>query len=278
MAKSLTDSAVKPSELLRELDKLPSKKLGQNFLVDDKVINDMVTTAELTNDETVIEIGPGLGSLTLPLLTAAKKVIAIEADRELAEYLRRKNHQGLTIITGDALQTDWSMDINEPYKIVANIPYSITFPLIRQAFLMEKRPVMTVLLVQKEVAERLIAQPGSSERGLPTVRVEANATAIIIRKVKPGSFYPSPNVDSAIVRLTLGENHEAKVFWPAVEAGFRHKRQTLANCLKTDLHLPRPKVEKILTKAGIDLMARAQVLSFEDWVKLSTELKTVELS
>lgn len=269
---------MKPSELLRELDKLPNKKLGQNFLVDDKVIADMVVVAELQDGETVVEVGPGLGSLTLPLLEKTKRVIAIEADRELAEHLRRQNHRGLTVITGDALQTDWTVDIEGSYKIVANIPYSITFPLIRQAFLLEKRPVSIILLVQKEVAERLVAQPGDSERGLPTVRVEANASATIIRKVKPGSFYPSPNVDSAIVQLTLVGNRETEVFWPAVEAGFRHKRQTLANCLKTDLHLPRPEVEKLLTKSSIDLMARAQMLSFDEWVKLSSELQSIGLS
>jgi 16S rRNA (adenine1518-N6/adenine1519-N6)-dimethyltransferase len=264
---------MKPAQILRELKKLPKKVLGQNFLADDKVVQDMIQVAEIKKEETVVEIGPGLGSLTFPLTKLAERVIAIEADYEFVHYLRLHKVKNLTIISGDALRIDWTIDIEGTYKVVANIPYSLTSPLLRKIYHLEARPIKVVLLIQKAMAERLVAEPGSSKRGMLTLLAEANASAKIIRTVKPGSFYPTPKVDSAIVSLQLlPKSQEADIFWPAVEAGFRHKRQMLINGLNKDLHLPKPALIRILELLSIDSKVRAEDLSFEQWANLSRVL------
>jgi len=263
-----------PSEILKALNKFPSKKFGQNFLTDEKALADIVEAANLTSEETVVEIGPGLGVLTTELSKTAGRVIAVEADRELAEYLRNQNLQNTTIITGDALRVEWDATIVGDYKIVANIPYSITSPLLKKIFNLKNKPTEVVLLVQKELAQRLVAKPKTSERGFMTIFREANAEAEIIRTVKPGSFYPAPKVDSAVIRLTpYTKNAMERVFWPAVESGFRHKRQTLANALLADLQIAKTETAKILEEIGHTAMARAEELSFEQWEKLSSKYK-----
>jgi len=144
---------------------------------------------------------------------------------------------------------------------------------LRKIFLEEKKPAKVVLLIQKEMAVRITAAPGSSERGFLTLLTEANATAKIIRTVKPGSFYPRPKVDSAIIELTLlPKSRSADIFWPAVEAGFRHKRQTLVNSLANDLHLPKDQAIALVKAQKLDALIRPQNLSFEDWANLSKEL------
>lgn len=261
---------MKPAEILRELKKFPSKVLGQNFLVDEAVVRDMIEAAEVSQDETVVEIGPGLGALTFPLLQHAKSVLAIEADHEFAHYLRLKKARNLTVVAGDALKVDWTIDLDGQYKIVANIPYSITSPLLRKIFLLESKPEVVVLLVQKEMAERITAKPDSSERGFLTLLTEANATAKIIRRVKPGSFYPSPKAESSILLLRPHPKSLAEtIYWPAIEAGFRHKRQMLVNTLSRDLKMPKDEARARLESSKIDAKARPEDLSFEDWQRLA---------
>ena len=131
---------MKPAEILRKLKKFPNKRFGQNFLVDEKVLKDIIKTAALSKDDTVVEIGPGLGVLTEQLSKSAGRVIAVEADRELAEYIRHSNLSNVTVITGDALRIDWDITIEGDYKIVANIPYSITSPLLRKIFSLKNKP------------------------------------------------------------------------------------------------------------------------------------------
>jgi len=261
---------MKPSQELSSLGKSPQKHLGQNFLVDQKVVSDLIEAAKVTRDDVVIEVGPGLGALTKVLGQMAKKVIAIEADHELASALREQNIKNVSVVAGDALRVDWIITIKESYKVVANIPYSLTSPLIQKAFRQEKRPEILALLIQKEMAERICARAGESNRGFLTLMVEANASAKIIRKVMPGSFYPSPKVESAIILITPSEkSRQEEIFWPAVEAGFRHKRQTLANSLKNDLSWSKGEVEELLVKMGLTKMARPAELSFDNWVELA---------
>lgn len=265
---------MKPAEILKTLNKFPSKKFGQNFLVDEKALADIIEAANLNKKETVVEIGSGLGVLTEQLALKANRVIAVEADRELAEYLRDRNLPNTTIITGDALRVEWDVTIEGDYKVVANIPYSITSPLLKKIFSLKKKPTAVILLVQKELAERLVAVPKTRARGFMTILREANADAEIIRTVKPGSFYPVPKVDSAIIKLTpFAENKMEQLFWPIIESGFRHKRQTLANALSADLQIPKSETAKILEKVGLTAMARAEELSFEQWSELCGILK-----
>jgi len=261
---------MQPSKELSSLGKRPQKQLGQNFLVDQKVVDDLLEAGNVTRDDVVIEIGPGLGALTKVLGERAKKVIAIEADYELAANLREQKIKNVSVIAGDALQVDWTISIDRDYKVIANIPYSITSPLLRKAFQLEKKPILLALLIQKEMAERICAAPGESNRGFLTLLTEANAEAKIIRKVLPGSFYPSPKVDSAIILVTpFKESRQEEIFWPAVEAGFRHKRQTLANSLRNDLSWPKLKVETVLEHLGLTKLARPAELSFEQWKEIS---------
>ncbi|QQG49897.1 MAG: ribosomal RNA small subunit methyltransferase A [Candidatus Berkelbacteria bacterium] len=262
-----------PANILRELKKFPNKLLGQNFLVDNAAIVDILDAAELGGDDVVVEIGPGLGSLTWPLTQVVKRVIAIEADHEFAHYLRLKKARKLTVVAGDALKIDWTIDLEGAYKIVANIPYSITSPLLRKIFLLEKKPELVVLLVQKELAERITAQEGKSDRGFLTILTEASAKATIVRKVPAGSFYPRPRVTSSVIKLEPYEESKMDlIFWPAVEAGFRHKRQTLANALNKDLKTPKLKVASFLEGQGLSPLARAQELSFEHWQALTKKI------
>lgn len=261
---------MKPSRELSSLGKSPQKHLGQNFLVDQKVVSDLIEAGKVTREDMVIEVGPGLGALTKTLGHLAKKVIAIEADHELASALREQKIRNVSVVAGDALRVDWTITIKEGYKVIANIPYSLTSPLIQKAFRQEKRPELLALLIQKEMAERICAKPGESNRGFLTLLVETNATAKIIRKVMPGSFYPSPKVESAIIVITPSPtSRQEEVFWPAVEAGFRHKRQTLANSLKNDLSWSKNEVECLLEKMGLTKMARPAELSLENWIEVS---------
>lgn len=262
-------------QILKELQKFPNKSFGQNFLTDEKVLFDIVESANIEEEDTVVEIGPGLGVLTKELCKLAKKVIAIELDYELAEYLRRQNIPNLTVVTGNALDIDWTIDIQGNYKIVANIPYSITSPLLRKIFALNSKPSSVVLLVQKELAERITAPAGRSDRGYLTLITEANAETKIIRTVKPGSFYPQPKVDSAVISIIPKPvSQMEQIFWPAVEAGFRHKRQTLANAISKDLHIPKGKVENLIIELGLDPLVRPAVLTFEQWVSLSNKINT----
>lgn len=263
-----------PKRILKALDALPKKQFGQNFLVDEKVLEDIVSASDLQNNDTVVEIGPGLGVLTEQLSNRVDRVIAIEADRDLAEYIRQRNWNNVTVITGDALQVEWEVTIEGEYKIVANIPYSITSPLLKKIFSLEKKPKEVTLLVQKELAERLNASPKTRSRGFMTVLREANATAEIVRIVKPESFYPAPKVESAVITLVpLGQDKMESLFWPVVESGFRHKRQTLANALLADLRIPKSETVAELERLNHSPMARAEELSFADWKELSQSLR-----
>lgn len=262
------------SQILRELAKFPQKSMGQNFLTDPRALGDIIDAAELKSEDVAVEIGPGLGILTRELARRVKRVIAVELDRDLADHLRNQNIPNVTVISGDALRIEWDLTIEGPYKIVANIPYSITSPLLRKIYQLKNRPQSVVLLVQKEVAERLLAPPGSSERGYLTLLGEANAEISKVRLVKPGSFYPQPKVDSAIIKISpLAKPRINELFWPAVEAGFRHKRQTAANAISKDLHISKSAIEAELRKLGLDPLARPSVLSFDQWAVLS---KTVQ--
>lgn len=265
---------MKQSEILRGLAKFPQKKLGQNFLQDERALSDICDAANLTKEDTVIEIGPGLGVLTRELSERAGRVIAMELDRELAEYVRNLSLPNVTVVTGNALDIDWTVTIEGDYKVVANIPYSITSPLLRKIFHLPKRPKSIVLLIQKEVAERISAKPGDRNRGYLTILTETNGTAEIIRTVKPGSFYPQPKVDSAVVRVTPHENStESELFWPPVEAAFRHPRQTAVNGIANTLHLPKGIVERVFEEHGLDRLARPAVLSLDQWKNVAKSIQ-----
>lgn len=251
----------------------PKKSLGQNFLKNEEIADRIIKAADLSNEDMILEIGPGTGILTERLIKIAKDVWAIEKDYNLVEKLRKRigNAKNLKLIHQDALWFDLSL-LNQ-YKVVANIPYNITSPLIRKFLEGDKKPELMVLMVQKEVAERICAAPGNSERGLLTIIVEYYADAEILFQVNRKEFYPSPNVDSAVIKVKIKDQKlkikiDEGLFLKIVKAGFSAKRRQIHNSLAATLRLEKDKVLELLKKAQISPELRAEDLSLADWIKL----------
>lgn len=253
------------------------KSLGQNFLVNDSVLPTIINAADIKAGDIVIEIGPGLGILTRALLDAGAKVFAIEKDFDLVAKLTQTfgNSKSLKIVHQDALWFDFSHF--QKYKVVANLPFNIASPLIRKFLESTKPPELMVLMIQKEVAEKILAKPGNRERGVLTVAVEFYGEAEMISIVSKNNFRPQPKVDAAIIKIKPYRDHrvgslkavESKLFFRIVKAGFSSKRQQIHNSLAATLRLPKDEVLSILKKSNIDPQKRAEDLSLEEWLKLS---------
>lgn len=264
-------SAGEIKNLLAKYETRPSKLMGQNFLIDQATLDKIIQAAQLNASDIVLEIGPGIGTLTQELAKKAKNVIAIEKDREMLEILKEtlQNYQNVKLIEGNALTIPYPLDA-KPYKVVANIPYYLTSPLIRKFLEKGHRPDSMILMVQKEVAQRICAKPG--DMSILAVSVQFYAKPEIISYVKKEHFWPSPKVDSAIIKITpkasIGKKIDADVFFNIVKAGFSHPRKQLLNNLSTSLKIDREKASDWLSKNNISPLQRAQTLSIEDWVKL----------
>jgi 16S rRNA (adenine1518-N6/adenine1519-N6)-dimethyltransferase len=255
----------------------PNKQLGQNFLINEGIADQIIDAAVLTREDTVLEIGPGTGVLTDRLVRVAGQVLAVEKDYDLVDKLRKRMGQkNLKLIHQDALWFDLSL--LDKYKVVANIPYNITSPLIRKFIEQEPRPELLILMVQKEVAERICAKPGDSSRGLLTLIVEFYAEAEILFEVGRKEFLPAPKVDSAVIKITpktqLPEI-EPKLFFQVVKAGFSSKRQQIHNSLSGVLHLEKDVVTKLLSDSNIDTKMRAEALTQEQWIKLALNYRSL---
>jgi 16S rRNA (adenine1518-N6/adenine1519-N6)-dimethyltransferase len=249
-------------------DPYPKKSLGQHWLHDDDSLQAMVTAAGVGPDDTVVEIGPGLGTLTGRLASAASQVLAIEFDERLARELPgRVPADNLQVTQQDILQFDFTT-VAPGYKVVANIPYYLTSNLVRVLSESANPPQCAVLLVQKEVAERIAAKPGSMS--LLSVTAQFYWDVSLDRVVEAELFTPPPKVDSQIVVLkrrpeALFPDVQAKLLFRIVKAGFGERRKTLRNSLSGGLHLSKEQVEQILQVAGIDPGLRAQSLTLEQW-------------
>lgn len=266
------------------------KSLGQNFLISEGVLDDIVTAAALTKGDSVLEIGPGMGFLTEKLAQAAGLVTAIELDNTLCELLRDvyKAENNIIIRQDDALNLDFAAlaplsaarGFPTPYKIVANLPYYITTPLIFHFLENCQYWQEMVLMVQKEVADRITAQPGTKDYGVLTLMVDYSAQAEKILTVPAGAFRPRPNVDSAVIRLQgRGEPpvpvQDKKLFQALVKAGFGQRRKTLLNALaNSGLGLPKDKVTELLDSCGIEPKRRGETLSFAEYASLANSLAT----
>ncbi len=260
-------------EISKKYNIKPSKRLGQNFLVDRSILKKIINAADLSSEDTVLEIGPGLGILTIELAKRAEQVIAIEKDKKLCEILKDvlKNYENVEIINQDALSYELRVT---SYKLIANLPYYITSPVIRKFLEAEHKPELMVLMVQKEVAQRICAKP--PHMNLLAVAVQFYAKPEIISYVSKKSFWPTPKVDSAIIKITSNVGFkksyiDAKKFFKIVKAGFSSKRKMLKNNLSST-SLEAKKIEKILEKLGLNPKVRAENLSVEDWVKLYEEI------
>ena len=248
------------------------KSLGQHWLHDDAALGAMVAAAEVVANDTVLEIGPGLGTLTEKLLATGAKVYAIEFDQALLAPLQQKfgNRPNFGLINGDILSFDFSK-LPPSYKIVANIPYYLTSNLLRVLTEAPNHFDKAALLVQKEVAERACAAPG--QMSLLAVSVQFYAEASLGQVVPAGLFTPPPKVDSQILKLNyrrapLFPGIDTLKFFQLVKAGFSEKRKKLRSSLSGGLNIDKPAAEKLLESANIDPNLRAQALSLEDWYRL----------
>lgn len=254
------------------------KSLGQNFLHDESVIEGILAIAELSEDDRVLEIGPGTGALTEHLLAHAGSVTAIELDSDLVYRLGEtfRDSKGLSLLEGNILEMDLGAYLREAefedgkYKVVANIPYYITAPIIRLLLSLPARPERIVLMVQEEVADRLAAPPG----GMSLLSLMAQYYADVTKEffVPKSAFSPEPKVDSVVIRLVpkraFSKDGDRELFRVA-RAGFIARRKTLANNLSSSFRIPRKEVETELSDLGLSPFVRAQELSVEDWVALA---------
>lgn len=269
-------------KLLRRSGLRVRKGLGQHFLVNSDVLETVVAAADLTPDDTVIEVGPGLGLLTRELAAKAGWVIAIELDDKLADALSKSldGFDNVVIINRDILGSDPEMLLREgsadippamnSYKVVANLPYYITSPVIRHFLEASVKPEVMVLMVQKEVAETITARPGRCS--LLSISVQFYGRPEIITYVPASSFYPEPEVDSAVLRIDVYAAPPVDVdtegFFRMVRAGFAASRKQLINSLSQGLELPKEAIRSLLGSAGIDPQRRAETLTIGEWARL----------
>jgi 16S rRNA (adenine1518-N6/adenine1519-N6)-dimethyltransferase len=260
-------------EQLASLGIRPLKRLGQNFLVDFNLRERIVAGLELSPGERVVEIGPGLGAITQGLLERGGDVHAIEIDHALAAHLVGFFGPGLHVHEGDALEMDLRELLGRSGKLVGNLPYYISTPLI--AAVLEAKPSVAVLMVQSEVAERLKAPPGSSERGALTLLREYAADVEPWAKAGPSQFYPPPQVSSQVVRLRVRPS-PVDLPWaairPVVAVAFRFRRKTLQRALREGLGLGPGEADAALRTSGIDPQRRGETLSLEEFGRLAARL------
>lgn len=255
-----------------------SKKLGQNFLIDAGIVQGIVDAAEIQPGERVLEIGPGIGTLTQGLAEAGAEVTAVELDKKLPAVLAEtlKAYDNVTIVPGDILKVNIPEIMGEgPFKVAANLPYYITTPIL-MTLLERHLPIMRmVTMVQKEVAERMIAKPGSRTYGALSVAVQYYTEPEIVLDVPPRSFIPAPEVDSVVIACKVRETPavavmEEKMFFRVVKAAFGQRRKTLSNALKGG-GFPKEQVRDAMEGAGIEMTRRGETLSLEEFAKLADE-------
>lgn len=266
----------------------PSKRFGQNFLTDQRIIKRIIDALGPTKEETVVEIGPGKGALTRALVEQSGRVIAIEFDRHLIPLLSEQfaGQENFTLIESDALVTDICAAIQPAARtrVVANLPYNVSTAILQR--LIEQRQCLTemVLMLQKEVVERITAEASSAERGYLSVFVQAYCETEKLFDVAPGSFRPAPKVWSSVVRLTFRPRIAAnlkdeKILWQVVSAGFAQRRKTILNNLR-NAPLPLQDTIKsnggasiVLCRAEVDLQRRAETLTIDEWARIANALE-----
>ncbi|CAK7044690.1 16S rRNA (adenine(1518)-N(6)/adenine(1519)-N(6))-dimethyltransferase RsmA [uncultured Phascolarctobacterium sp.] len=252
------------------------KRLGQNFLVDEEIVRKIVAAAELTPEDTVLEVGPGIGTLTQGLAMSGAQVVAVELDKRLLPVLDKtlEGYNNVRIVSGDILEVDIKATVGAPvFKVAANLPYYITTPIIFN--LLEQRLPMErlVAMVQKEVAERMVAKPGGKDYGALSVSIQYYTEPEIAFLVPPASFIPAPNVDSAVIvckrRLVPPVDIcDEKLFFKVVKAAFSVRRKMLSNALK-NMGITGEQAAAWLERAGIDPKRRGETLSLQDFASLT---------
>jgi len=268
---------------LREYGLFPKKRLGQHFLVDPNILNKVIRTAQVGKEDVVLEVGPGLGEMTLALAHWVKRVIAVEIDPKLVEILNKKvkEYPNVEVAKGDILKVDFKHFFKKeghPIKVVANLPYQISTPLLFR-FIESKEAFSTfTLMLQKEVAERLVAHRGGKEYGPLSIFVQMFLDLSISFLIKPSAFFPPPKVGSAVVHMVwkekpMIEKEDEEWFKRVVKACFGYRRKTLLNALK---HSELPLTESILSRMeriGIDPRRRPETLAIQEYVRLAEALR-----
>lgn len=263
-------------KLLRKYNLWPKKYMGQNFLIDKKVIDKIIKSAELKRTDTIIEIGAGLGTLTIPLAKKVKKVIAIEKDKNLAEILKQilkeNKIKNVEVVASDVLKLSTEkLKVKRNYKIVANLPFYISSPVIRKFLEKEKlKPSLMILTVQKEVAQRICAKP--PHMNILAISVQLYSFPKIVKIIKKNKFWPQPKVDGAIIKIKRKKKIpkiDTKTFFGLVKAGFSSPRKKLKNNLEK--FLKEKEIEKI--KKILDLDQRAENIKLNQWIKTTNKLK-----
>jgi 16S rRNA (adenine1518-N6/adenine1519-N6)-dimethyltransferase len=277
MDSALIPPALDVAGLLRRYGLSPKKGLGQNFLTDPTALARIVAAADLAPDASVLEIGPGLGSLTRHLALAAKRVVAVELDSHLIPALQEvlAAYPNVEIVQGDILELDpATLMPSSGYQVVANIPYYITSAIIRHLLEASVQPDRLVLTMQREVAERICAKAG--DLSLLALSVQVYGQPTVTARIPAGAFYPPPNVDSITLRVDLypqpripRQNLDA--FFTLAKAGFSQKRKTLRNSLSGGLGISTGQAMDVLQAAGIDPMRRAETLNLDEWAGLVKE-------
>ncbi len=279
-------NAARTKEVLAKYNMSAKKKFGQNFLIDSHVLEGIVEAAGVTDDDLVLEIGPGIGSLTQYLAEAAGKVVAVEIDKTLLPVLADtlSEYDNVTVINEDILKVDLDEIVSEnggrPIKVVANLPYYITTPIIMKLFESRARIESITVMVQKEVADRMAAGPGGKDYGSLSLAVGYYAKAVTVMDVPPSSFIPQPNVGSAVVNLSRYTEPRVKVqdekrLFEIVRTAFNQRRKTLSNSLSNNpsLGVSRQEVADALLKMGVDEKARGEILTLEQFAELSDILQ-----
>jgi len=274
----MLDLLSKTKEICQFLEIKPAHSKGQNFLVSSQIYEDIIKAADLEAEDEVLEVGPGLGFLTVRLAKKVKRVVAVELDRALAEYLFSgfgvSGEEKVKIIQKDILLFNPQTEFLNNYKIVANLPYNISSIFLRQFLSSPNKPKLLVLMLQKEVARRIVAGPG--EMSLLAVSVQHYCRAQIVREVRATNFWPVPEVESAIIKMETRPNKFSSVvdksFFRLVKVGFSAKRKMLKNNLQAGLAIEAKKIGEALVLADLNISVRAEQLSLEDWYKLFARL------
>lgn len=270
-------------EIIQKYEFAFQKKFGQNFLIDTRVLDKIINAAGLTKEDMVLEIGPGIGTMTQYLAEAAREVVAVEIDNNLIPILREtlKDYENVTIINNDILKVDIkelaeSHNGNRPIKVVANLPYYITTPIIMGLFESNVPIDNITVMVQKEVAERMQAKPGTKDYGALSLAVQYYAEPYIVANVPPNCFIPRPNVGSAVIRLTRHQDppvqvKDAGLMFTLIRASFNQRRKTLQNGLynSPELFYTKAQIAWAIEQLGVSAQIRGEALTLEQFGRLS---------
>jgi 16S rRNA (adenine1518-N6/adenine1519-N6)-dimethyltransferase len=266
------NSANNVKGILEKFDAKPKKNLGQNFLIDKNILQKIINSSDIKPDDIILEVGPGVGTLTQELTKIAKRVIAVEKDNTMCKILKEslKNYKNIEIINADILK----FQIKEKkYKVIANIPYYLTSPLIRK-FLENANPSQEIILmVQKEVAQRICAK--IPDMNLLAVSVQFYAKPKILFNVSKNSFWPVPKIDSAVIKITPHKNSDnisPDLFFKIVKAGFSHPRKQIAGNLSKSLKMNKKEITEWLIKNNLSPTQRAETLTIQDWRNLARDI------